>query len=225
MSEQVHGQGGAVICPNFPLSTYSWADQWARHYSYECTVTAQERPYMARPSRTQQLQNPKLMPKLSNETPNDLQRTRSAAGRGAWMETAQQNHTRKELDLYRRTRRAQSRQYPQTVLAPHHRHVKDERQMGALVGPAQSPLRLQNPGKGDTVMLQMTIPIHLTLPVRGIAHDRESGQKIGISDGGVARVALNSVGGIANQVATVHEDADPAARVRTRVRSQRNDGR
>jgi hypothetical protein len=141
------------------------------------------------------------------------------------METAPRNHTRKELDLYRRTRRAQSRQYPRPVLAQHHRHVKDEMQMVALVGPAQSPLRLQSPGKGDTVMLQTAILIHLTFPVRGIAHDRESGQNIGISDGGVERAAPNSVGGIANQVAAVHEDADPAARVRTRVRLRRNDGR
>ncbi|KAJ6004152.1 hypothetical protein N7522_005797 [Penicillium canescens] len=45
------------------------------HYSYECKATAQERPYMARPSRTQQLMNPKLVPKLSNENPNELLQT------------------------------------------------------------------------------------------------------------------------------------------------------
>jgi hypothetical protein len=44
-----------------------------RHYSYECKAGAQERPYIARPSRTQQLFNPKLLPKLSSETPNALQ--------------------------------------------------------------------------------------------------------------------------------------------------------
>lgn len=141
------------------------------------------------------------------------------------METAPQNRTRKGLDLYRRTRRAQSRQYPRPVPAQHHRHVKDETQMVALVGSAQSLLRLQSPGKGDTVTLQMATLIHLTLPVRGIAHDRESGQKIGISDAGAGRAAPNSVGGIANQNATVHEDAEPAARVRTRVGLPRNDSR
>jgi hypothetical protein len=35
------------------------------HYSYECTSAKQERPYVSRPSRTQQLHNPKLAPKLS----------------------------------------------------------------------------------------------------------------------------------------------------------------
>ncbi|KAH8425741.1 zinc finger CCHC-type containing 10 [Aspergillus melleus] len=49
------------------------------HYSYECTVTAQDRPYTSRPSRTQQLLNPKLRPQLSTEVPNDLLRTKGVA--------------------------------------------------------------------------------------------------------------------------------------------------
>ncbi|KAI1812533.1 zinc knuckle-domain-containing protein [Poronia punctata] len=40
------------------------------HYSYECKASAQERPYIPRPSRTQQLFNPKLVPKLTSETPD-----------------------------------------------------------------------------------------------------------------------------------------------------------
>ncbi|KAE8354476.1 hypothetical protein BDV28DRAFT_156217 [Aspergillus coremiiformis] len=46
---------------------------------YECTVTTQERPYQYRPSRTQQLQNPKLRPQLSTEVPNDLMRLQGVA--------------------------------------------------------------------------------------------------------------------------------------------------
>ncbi|OIW28912.1 hypothetical protein CONLIGDRAFT_577843 [Coniochaeta ligniaria NRRL 30616] len=46
----------------------------ARHYSYECKASAQERPYVPRPSRTQQLQNPKLVPKLNTEVLDDIQR-------------------------------------------------------------------------------------------------------------------------------------------------------
>ena len=42
------------------------------HYSYECTVSAQDRPYISRPSRTQQLQNPELIPTLSSDNPNHL---------------------------------------------------------------------------------------------------------------------------------------------------------
>ncbi|KAF3761142.1 hypothetical protein M406DRAFT_268535 [Cryphonectria parasitica EP155] len=44
------------------------------HYSYECKAQLQERPYKARPSRTQQLLNPKLAPKLTNDVPGDVTR-------------------------------------------------------------------------------------------------------------------------------------------------------
>ncbi|KAK1717067.1 hypothetical protein BDP67DRAFT_382774, partial [Colletotrichum lupini] len=50
-----------------------------RHYSYECKESATARPYVSRPSRTQQLRNPKLMPKLSNDTPDDAQRKKGIA--------------------------------------------------------------------------------------------------------------------------------------------------
>ncbi|KAI0538175.1 zinc knuckle-domain-containing protein [Xylaria digitata] len=43
------------------------------HYSYECKASAQERPYIPRPSRTQQLLNPKLVPKLASDTTDALQ--------------------------------------------------------------------------------------------------------------------------------------------------------
>lgn len=45
-----------------------------RHYSYECKIAPQERPYIPRPSRTQQLSNPKLLPKLSTEVPEEFQK-------------------------------------------------------------------------------------------------------------------------------------------------------
>ncbi|KAL2872171.1 zinc finger CCHC-type containing 10 [Aspergillus lucknowensis] len=49
------------------------------HYSYECKVTAQERPYLARPSRTQQLQNPKLRPQLTMDAPDETTRIKGTA--------------------------------------------------------------------------------------------------------------------------------------------------
>ncbi|KAI0108449.1 zinc knuckle-domain-containing protein [Daldinia grandis] len=49
------------------------------HYSYECKATTQERPYVSRPSRTQQLLNPKLVPKLASDTPNSLQKQKGVA--------------------------------------------------------------------------------------------------------------------------------------------------
>ncbi|KAI9864775.1 MAG: hypothetical protein M1830_006074, partial [Pleopsidium flavum] len=41
---------------------------------YECKATAQDRPYAFRPSRTQQLANPKLVPKLTSDVSNNLLR-------------------------------------------------------------------------------------------------------------------------------------------------------
>ncbi|KAK3684868.1 zinc knuckle-domain-containing protein [Podospora appendiculata] len=49
------------------------------HYSYECKAAPQERPYVPRPSRTQQLFNPKLLPKLANAVPDALQRKKGVA--------------------------------------------------------------------------------------------------------------------------------------------------
>lgn len=49
-------------------------DTSLRHYSYECKASTQERPYVSRPSRTQQLFNPKLKPQLTSDVPNDLLR-------------------------------------------------------------------------------------------------------------------------------------------------------
>ncbi|KAF4126294.1 hypothetical protein GMORB2_0030 [Geosmithia morbida] len=45
----------------------------ARHYSYECKASSQDRPYVSRPSRTQQMRNPKLVPKLDSDTPKPLE--------------------------------------------------------------------------------------------------------------------------------------------------------
>ncbi|KAI2624930.1 zinc knuckle-domain-containing protein [Hypoxylon sp. NC1633] len=42
------------------------------HYSYECKASTQERPYVPRPSRTQQLFNPKLVPKLTSDVPDSI---------------------------------------------------------------------------------------------------------------------------------------------------------
>ncbi|KAJ5562207.1 hypothetical protein N7461_000968 [Penicillium sp. DV-2018c] len=66
------------MCPPLMLFRPS-ADFVLRHYSYECKAPAQERPYIPRPSRTQQLQNPDLIPKLSSDNPNELLRKEGIA--------------------------------------------------------------------------------------------------------------------------------------------------
>jgi hypothetical protein len=55
-------------------------DEGSRHYSYECKASVQERPYTSRPSRTQQLLNPKLKPKLASAT-NTLLESEGVADR------------------------------------------------------------------------------------------------------------------------------------------------
>ncbi|KAG7120650.1 hypothetical protein HYQ44_005146 [Verticillium longisporum] len=49
------------------------------HYSYECKEPAQARPYVPRPSRTQQLRDPKLLPKLTEATPNEAENKKGIA--------------------------------------------------------------------------------------------------------------------------------------------------
>ncbi|RKK19917.1 hypothetical protein BFJ63_vAg10701 [Fusarium oxysporum f. sp. narcissi] len=55
------------------------------HYSYECKATAQERPYVSRPSRSQQFRNPKLVPKLTNETLNPLEKKLVKGSKGLFI--------------------------------------------------------------------------------------------------------------------------------------------
>lgn len=49
------------------------------HYSYECKASSQERPYVSRPSRSQQLRNPKLVPKLTEATPTATEQKKGTA--------------------------------------------------------------------------------------------------------------------------------------------------
>ncbi|EFW99222.1 hypothetical protein CMQ_5643 [Grosmannia clavigera kw1407] len=69
-----------------------------RHYSYECKVTPQERPYKARPSRSQQLRNPKLVPKLHEDTFNALQIKEGVADQELAKREAERAKTQKHGD-------------------------------------------------------------------------------------------------------------------------------
>lgn len=73
MSKMFKTRYVCLDCP-FLLPIFTRLTVSARHYSYECKVQLQERPYNPRPSRTQQLLNPKLVPKLTNDTPDDSTR-------------------------------------------------------------------------------------------------------------------------------------------------------
>ncbi|KAH7026292.1 zinc knuckle-domain-containing protein [Microdochium trichocladiopsis] len=81
------------------------------HYTYECKASAQERPYVPRPSRTQQLFNPKLAPKLTNEAPPPLEKKEGLAGQilaQRESERARKRHFEGELDADETPKRQRS---------------------------------------------------------------------------------------------------------------------
>ncbi|KAI9167639.1 hypothetical protein HJFPF1_03772 [Paramyrothecium foliicola] len=73
----VWGGEDRMLEPVFNLLVYG--SHKSRHYSYECKASAQERPYVSRPSRSQQLRNPKLVPKLTNDTLEPLEEKKGVA--------------------------------------------------------------------------------------------------------------------------------------------------
>ncbi|KAI9673297.1 MAG: hypothetical protein M1829_004362 [Trizodia sp. TS-e1964] len=74
-----HGPIGGAGSSKATASTLCQKCLKRGHYSFECKASTQQRPYAARPSRTQQLLNPKLLPKLMSEVPNDLLRKKGVA--------------------------------------------------------------------------------------------------------------------------------------------------
>ncbi|OJD16301.1 hypothetical protein AJ78_03513 [Emergomyces pasteurianus Ep9510] len=67
-----------------------------REENYECKASAQERPYISRPSRTQQLANPKLVPELMSDVPNDLLRTTGVADEQLALKESERAHKRED---------------------------------------------------------------------------------------------------------------------------------
>jgi hypothetical protein len=68
------------------------------HYTYECKTTVQERPYIKRPSRTQQLANPKLRPKLTIDSPNPAQKKEGLADAELARIEAEREHQRERRE-------------------------------------------------------------------------------------------------------------------------------
>ncbi|KAK2733230.1 hypothetical protein FQN55_003690 [Onygenales sp. PD_40] len=66
--------------------------------NYECKASAQERPYTSRPSRSQQLANPKLAPKLMSDVPNDLLRTKGVADEQLALRESERGRKREAVD-------------------------------------------------------------------------------------------------------------------------------
>ncbi|KAI1167751.1 zinc knuckle-domain-containing protein [Nemania serpens] len=85
------------------------------HYSYECKASEHERPYVARPSRTQQLLNPKLVPKLASDAIDAVQKTKGLADQELAKREAERARQRElekdDTDDYDVSKRARSASY------------------------------------------------------------------------------------------------------------------
>ncbi|GAM82914.1 hypothetical protein ANO11243_009000 [Dothideomycetidae sp. 11243] len=70
------------------------------HYSYECKSAIQERPYQSRPSRSQQLLNPRLRQALTNQSPSEpLQRQHREGLADAILErSAEERREKRKMD-------------------------------------------------------------------------------------------------------------------------------
>ncbi|GFF47138.1 hypothetical protein IFM51744_06497 [Aspergillus udagawae] len=160
--------------------------------SYECTVSAQERPYTSRPSRTQQLQDPNLRPKLTTDVPNELLGSRGVADeilarrgeeRGRKRELGDSDpfddghHAPKRID------RIQSRRHGMKFIL----------KVGGETEHNQCRRLNRNQERDDTGTHYPTIRTLLTLPVGDSALDRGNGRQTGTQDEGVGNLALTSV--------------------------------
>ncbi|ETI23595.1 hypothetical protein G647_05397 [Cladophialophora carrionii CBS 160.54] len=109
-----------------------------RHYSYECKASVQERPYASRPSRTQQLSNPKLVPKLASDTPNNLLNSKGVADQ----QLAEVNA--------RRSKREVPREGPRSSTPDSPRQSSDSDSISTVSTNRSRPLsRSRSRGQGD----------------------------------------------------------------------------
>ncbi|KAG5936480.1 hypothetical protein E4U60_002524 [Claviceps pazoutovae] len=119
-----------------------------RHYSYECKASSQERPYVSRPSRSQQLRNPKLVPKLTNDTPNPVEKKKGLADEILAKQEAQRTRLqelegRDESDVAPspNRRRSVSLESVSTVSTALSRRSRSPRSSRPLAAPKSQPRR------------------------------------------------------------------------------------
>ncbi|KAG5666002.1 hypothetical protein KAF25_010127 [Fusarium avenaceum] len=122
------------ICALYPC-TLALLTVSERHYSYECKATTQERPYVSRPSRSQQLRNPKLVPKLTNETLNPLEKKKGVAD---------EELSKAENERARKREREERDDELIESTAKRHRSVSSHSVSTISTGASRSP----SPGKG-----------------------------------------------------------------------------
>ncbi|KAG5977971.1 hypothetical protein E4U56_006319 [Claviceps arundinis] len=146
-----------------------------RHYSYECKASSQERPYVSRPSRSQQLRNPKLVPKLTNDTPNPVEKKKGLADEILAKQEAQRTRLQEleggdESDVAPSSnrRRSVSSESVSTVSTALSRRSRSPRSSRPLAAPKSQPRR-RSPSYDHVqrdVSPRRSISRSLTPPVR-----------------------------------------------------------
>ncbi|KAG6179936.1 hypothetical protein E4U27_002966 [Claviceps purpurea] len=118
----------------------------SRHANYQ--ASSQERPYVSRPSRSQQLRNPKLVPKLTNDTPNPVEKKKGLADEILAKQEAQRTRLqelegRDEPDVASSPdrRRSVSSESVSTVSTALSRRSRSPRSSRPLAAPKSQPRR------------------------------------------------------------------------------------
>ncbi|KAG6208231.1 hypothetical protein E4U35_000229 [Claviceps purpurea] len=120
----------------------------SRHANYIYQASSQERPYVSRPSRSQQLRNPKLVPKLTNDTPNPVEKKKGLADEILAKQEAQRTRLqelegRDEPDVASSPdrRRSVSSESVSTVSTALSRRSRSPRSSRPLAAPKSQPRR------------------------------------------------------------------------------------
>ncbi|KAG5966975.1 hypothetical protein E4U58_002348 [Claviceps cyperi] len=152
--------------------------RFSRPRKLQLYASSQERPYVSRPSRSQQLRNPKLVPKLTNDTPNPVEKKKGLADEILAKQEAQRTRLqelegRDESDVApspnrRRSVSCESVSTVSTVLSRRSRRSRRSRSSRPLAAP-KSPPRRRSPSYDHVqrdVSPRRSISRSLSPPVR-----------------------------------------------------------
>ncbi|KAG6096798.1 hypothetical protein E4U30_001226 [Claviceps sp. LM220 group G6] len=124
--------------------------EWEILIGYQ-SASSQERPYVSRPSRSQQLRNPKLVPKLTNDTPNPVEKKKGLADEILAKQEAQRTRLQEleggdESDVApspnrRRSVSSESVSTVSTALSRRSRSPRSPRSSRPLAAPKSQPRR------------------------------------------------------------------------------------
>ncbi|KAF9887484.1 hypothetical protein FE257_010201 [Aspergillus nanangensis] len=157
---------------------------------YECKSSAQERPYVPRPSRTQQLLNPKLRPQLTTEVPKDVLNPKGVAD-----------------DILAKREEERGRKRDLDEADPLDSHIQTSKRARSISSHSVSSIstistnrsRSKSPRRQDDytakgrAIRRRNIPLLLTPLAKELALDHANGLMIETSGGGIGNRAPRNV--------------------------------